>query len=176
MKSFVLAVLLAVSSVVKAAPADTEDQYYKKVLPGLSKGESIYIDLYKDALRLSGAQDKYCTKFPNECRTMPIVKTQFLPGNVLGQFDENDATYIRISPFLKPGSLFWKVTLVHEFTHYIDWRFGNLKNAATCLEAVASEEHAYEVGRLWLKEHGVETNYGKMNTAMMKADCVDTGR
>lgn len=170
MKKFLLAVLLAVSTFAHAAPDDSKDDYYKKVLPGLRRDSSVYIELFTTALRLSGHQDK-CLKFRTECHTMPFIEVAFLSGGVLGQFDPEHPSTIKISPFLIPGSLFWKVTLVHEMTHYLDWRFGVLKPAETCLEAVEHEAHAYEVGRMFLKENGVTTNYGDMNVSVMKASC-----
>jgi hypothetical protein len=103
---------------------------------------------------------------------MPVVVIGPMQHNI-GEFDARNPSYITISDVLSPGSFEWSDSVVHEFTHYLQWLSGELRPLADCLSHAKLEMEAYKTDERWAIEQGVNRDYsGKYR--QLQGMCVPT--
>ena len=127
------------------------------------------VQLWKDAIRLGGYTEQ-CNLTPRFCKEIPHVRISNIRS--LGLYDYNDPKFVAVSWSLEPGSLDWQATVVHEFVHALDLRFGKIPFSVleTCEDNARAEERAYTVDAMWYAEHGMKVDYSLALKAMW-ADC-----
>jgi hypothetical protein len=116
-------------------------------------------ELYLFAVKNGGYEDK-CKWRDGGC-PMPLVVIENIGDeNIAGKFDYRAAQFVVLNAGIhKPGSMAWNTTLVHEFTHYLQWIFGEIGPSTQCMGRMKAEEAAYAAGNAYLKRFGMTKDY-----------------
>ena len=128
-------------------------------------------ELLQEALVRSGF-DKLCASHPHGCAARPMITLIALPDGTLGQFNQAEPTQLYVNERAKPGTVLWNAIIVHELTHFLQWWFGEMTPASSCLDSVENEAKAHAVGNLYLLERGVDWSKNATEViARMRAAC-----
>lgn len=108
-----------------------------------------------------GGYAQKCMARRNGCEMPAVVIMGIEDGNILGEFDPRNPTFIKINTTknIIPGSLGFNAVMVHEFVHYLQWLFGELGPQSKCLDHPRLEEQAYKASAAYLGEFGIEYDY-----------------
>lgn len=127
--------------------------------------------LFEQAI-LHGGYKERCDK---EGCPMPSVRIIPLGENVLGQFRPTQVPgEVLIATELPPGNMLWNEVVVHEFVHYLQWRFAELTPTLTYCGLAKLEAAAYAAGIAYLKQFGIAADHSEQ-IAMVNFNCLASG-
>lgn len=99
---------------------------------------------------------------------IPTVEIQALDGDRAGSFSYLTPLKLTLDTTVDLNTPEGQATVVHEFTHYLQWRAGKYTPATTCAEKVNLEAEAYKAGSAYLKTKGIDKDFaGELFTAAM---------
>ena len=114
-------------------------------------------DLFEQTVALAGYKEMCDAR--GGCEPPAVVLAPFDNTDIAGRFDPRKASFVQINPILPVGSLRWNSTVVHEFTHYLQWLFGALTPAVACADVQALEFAAYDAAAAYLAQHDITADY-----------------
>lgn len=136
-------------------------------------------ELYETAKKLGG-YEKMCAASMHQCpQPMVLISEQYdeYAYGVFNPFKETDRVILSMGN-LKPGTIAWNATLVHEFTHYFQWLAGEFgPSTLSCSLMAKIEIDAYTVAAAYLKSIGVDEDMQEEKDQMVlnAAFCVMSG-
>lgn len=141
MATFVLALVLALSAVFPA------------------KAESLE-DLYAIAIEYGDYKEK-CKYLRSGCPMPNVILTEHMEATNVGEFTYLNPTVVAIAADKagSPGTPVWNAVLVHEFTHYLQWRTGKLGPSLPCQAGQEAEIEAYAAASKYLTSRGVAHSF-----------------
>jgi hypothetical protein len=129
-------------------------------------------ELFLSAVVFGGYAEK-CQARRGGCPMPAVVLAGIEDDNTVGQFDPRHPTFVKITSQIMPGSLAFNAVVVHEFTHYLQWLFGDLGPETLCKDHPPIEEQAYKAAAAYLAQFGINYDYSDQlfNVVVMAAMC-----
>jgi hypothetical protein len=136
---------------------------------------TVVTELFKAAMK-HGGFEKQCMARNGGCK-IPHVRITGLDASTYGNYFWEEPTVINVSADLKPGTLGFNETVVHEFVHQLQFMFGEYGPQTMCRDMLKVEEKAYKAGAAYLAESGVIVDYSEhlSGLAMGFAMCAGEG-
>lgn len=125
-------------------------------------------ELFQAAIEFGGYKD-FCAARRDGCPA-PMVRLVPLPENIQGTFNFLEPTVINIAIDAEdhsPGTVEWNETVVHEFTHYLQWLSGKYSPAIKdeCKMMYEIELEAYTAGYRYKEALGLAVDYERMQSS-----------
>ena len=133
-------------------------------------------ELFLTAVKLGGYEKK-CLARMGGCEMPSVLIASIDDDNTVGQFDPRQPVLVKINTRIIPGSLGFNAVLVHEFTHYLQWLFGELGPQTQCQDQPKIEEQAYKAAAAYLAQFGIVYDYSDamFGVLLMAAMCSTGG-